>query len=92
MSIFKASKYTSLLCINYSSCIESEEDFSNDPTLSITFSPSVIYTCADITIVNDEIVEDNQYFLVKVGSIDCETDPSFSLPPPARVVIIDDDG
>ena len=70
----------------------SEEDFLNDPTLSITFSPNVTYTCAEIAIVNDEIVEDNQYFLVKVGSIDCETYPSFSLPPPARCVIIDDDG
>ena len=71
---------------------ESEEDFSNDATLSVLFTANMVYACVDITIINDDIVEENQEFLVKVGSIDCEGYPPLSLPPPTRVVIIDDDG
>ena len=71
---------------------ESEEDFSNDATLSVLFTTDMMYACAEIIIINDDIVEENEEFLVKVGSIDCEGNLPLSLPPPTRVVIIDDDG
>ena len=78
---------------------ESGEDFSSDPSLNVTFlptpvamSPFTTTACTWISLINDNVVEDSEEFMVEVGAVDCEVFPYFSISPPARMIIIDDDG
>ena len=64
---------------------------SNDPLLSFTEDPSTHQQCFNVTITDDEFLEDTERFSLVLSLAEGSTVPVEIMPPTSEVEITDDD-